>query len=290
MELFTKLGLKEICYIVNKMGLTTEVEFAVEDLNINGKRYRYEKKGNMVLITDEDNRQMRIGINYKELPSEDYLGNHIIFTNHEISIDILLENGEYINLYNNIGLPRGYKSFENVQRHDLMSGLVTKYCDKKGNKIASFSLGLDKICLGEHDVYEFTDEGILTNRKLVSKDGKTLMAISGVPVPPRETIESFDVEIEKARIDHIIATNPGLHEFTIEALEDTKRMLDRRDRYVEDNKEFYQRGILETQKAIIVRDKLISGIDKCALDVEGLDGIARDYWRRKFPNSQTFGK
>ncbi len=289
MELFIKLGLKEICYIVNRMGLTTDVEYLEGNLEVDGIKYHYEKRGNEVVIADENNKKVRVGINYTEEPTKDNYGRTVVYVKHEISVDYSLENGEYLNLYNNISLDLGYESFENVQRHDLMSGLRTRFFSNKGEEVASLSIGLDKICLaGSNQIYEFNDGGILVGRKFISEDGQTLISISGVETPAKELIDSFDVEKEKAKIDRIINESSDLHPFSIESLEDAKRLLDRRERYVKDINDYYNKDIENVKKAIAVRERIISSLEKGFIDAKGIDAVASDYIRQT--TSRRLGK
>ena len=292
MELFTKLGLKEICYIVNQLGLSTNMEFLHgSNIVVNGRTYNYEKRGNSVFITDSVGNCVKVAVKYTEEPTKDHYGRDVIYVKHEISADYALPNGELINIYNNISLDRGYEAFENVQRHDLMHGLRLSHINDNQECDATFSLGLDRVCLQENNqIYEFNENGIVAGRRILSEDGSSLVSVSGVDAPAKELIYSFDMDEEQKKLDRIIEENTDLHPFTKEVLEETKRLLVRRGRYIADYRNYYDFDINEARKAMNIRNRLIGEFNKEMMDPEGLEAVARDIYQRRLETQKLLSR
>jgi hypothetical protein len=280
MELFIDLGLKEISNIINRMGLTTGTNVSGE-IEYNGVKYNYDKTGNTFVIVDSNGKMTRISIDYNEKEGKDAYNRDVKYVNHEVSIDYLLNNGESINLSNNIGLEPGYESFENVHRHDILDGLRTKYCDRNGKEIASFGLELNKICLKNNDqIYEFTKDGIACGKRLITLDGSTLVSVSGNETPSKETVESFNLKEEQAKVQKFIDESNDLHPFTKEALEDSIRKLDRRERYVKDIVDYYNTDIKDVRKAINIRNILLNSVKESIIDNKVLEEISDDFYEK----------
>ena len=290
MELFVDLGLKEIASIVGKMGLTTELdEMHVDGLELNGVKYSYDKNGNEMTITDSLGNITKVRINYEEEHTKDAFNRDITYLKHEVGIDYVLPSGEIIRLENSIPLDKGYEAFENVHRHDLLKDLRTKYLDKEGKEIASFSLDLDEICLKENNVkYIFDKDGIKYNNVVLSVDGDTLVSLSGNPIPSKDLVLSYNLGEEKEKINRIIKENKDLHPFTIEELEDTSRKMERRDRFVKRIIEFYDEDTKHVRDAIKVRQNLIDNLSKNVLDKDGLDLVSSNFYYKTRENVRTF--
>ena len=172
MELFIDLGLKEICGIVGLLGRNTDVENIQDVIEVNGKKYLIEKNGNTATITGPDNHKCTISVNYTEQEQIDHYNRRVIYINHFIDTEFLSPEGNSIKLHNNISLDRGYESFENVQRHDLMDGLRLSYNDQ-----TDFNLGLTRFHLRKNKkVYNFTDNGVSFGFKELVIDNGSIKA------------------------------------------------------------------------------------------------------------------
>lgn len=278
MELFVDLGLKEIASIISRMGLTTDVDIC-GDVELNGIKYNYEKIGNTFIISDSQGRETRISINYQEQMGKDAYNRDVRYIKHDVSIDYLLDNGEFINLSNDISLDPGFESFENIHRHDIIKGLRCKYCDKDGKTIASFGLDIDRICLkDDRNIYEFNKDGITCGNKTISLDGNELLSISGEEIPNIDTVLSFDLEKEQDKIRNIINSNESLHPFTVEALEDTIRLLDRKNRYVKNIVTYYNTDIKEVRKAIKIRKNISDSLENKLIDKDALELVSNEFF------------
>ena len=279
METFVKFGLKEVANIIGLLGKSTDVkELDVKDIEIDGKKYGYYKIGNALVIYDESGKSVKIKVNHTQEKTKDYKNMDVIYDVHEVFMDYQLENGDIISLKNQIALDGGYEAFENVQRHDLLSGLGLKYVDRTGKKLASFSIGVDKVCLGEEKkIYEFNYDGIVCGNRLLSLEGDKLLSIGGSEVPSREEVESFNIDEQRDIIDNFLVEAKGLHPFTREVIEDAYRKLDRKDRYAKDIKEFYTKDINEIREVIAVRQKIMDAIENDLISYEALETIANNY-------------
>ena len=280
MELFIDLGLKEIASIIGRMGLTTDINELHGEVELNGIKYNYEKHGNEFKVTDSLGHQTNIKINYSEEETKDDYNRTIRYLRHDVSMDYLLKNGDYINLSNNIGLDSGYESFENVHRHDIISGVRTKYCDKDGKEVASFGLGLDRICLKDKNkLYEFNEDGIKCGNRIITLDGNTLVSISGSEIPNLDVINSFNLEKEQDKLRKI-AEESDLHPFTKEILDDSIRKLDRKERFVKDIVDYYNTDIKDVRNAIEIRNRIINGIESSLISKEGMELVEEDFYKQ----------
>ena len=271
--MFVRLGLKEVADVIKTLGISSDIMYLHGNIDVNGKLYIYEKKGNQLTITGEDGKSVTIGINYSEEKAKDYQNRDVLYLKHEVSIDYKLEDGHHITFYRDIPLERGYESFENVNRHDLLSGVKTGYVGKDGEE-ASFSVGLNKVCFnGSKKVYEFTSDGIICGNRLITVDGGQLVSISGEVTPGLDEAKSFDLIKERAKIENFLKSGVQLHPFTREMLKDAYRKLDRKDRYAKDIIHYYDEEIGEVRKALEVRNNIISGIDT-AIDPAAIDKAA----------------
>ncbi len=280
MELFIDLGLKEIAGIIGRMGVTTDINELNGEVELNGVKYNYEKHGNEFKVTDSLGHQTNIKINYNEEETKDDYNRTVKYIRHDISLDYLLNNGDYINLSNNIGLEPGYESFENVHRHDIMNGVRTKYCDKYGKEIASFGLGLDRICLKDNNkLYEFNKDGIKCGNRIITIDGNSLVSISGNEIPSLDIINTFDLEKEQNKLRKIVEES-NLHPLTNEIMEESIRRLERKERFVKDIVDYYNTDIKEVRNAIDIRNKIINGIEDSLISKEGLELVEDDFYKQ----------
>ena len=276
MELFIKLGLKEIAEIIQTLGASHHISDYSGLIEVNGKQYHIMKEKNELIITTQDGRNMCIGINYEEKYIKGYQDKDMVFTKHQAEVDYYFNDGSSVNLKNQMELGRGYDGFRSVQRHNLMNGLGCKYYNQNGEPVASFNLGLEKICLnGSKKVYEFTKDGIVYGNKLVSLDGDKLLLLSGSEVPGIEAMETFDVDKEKEKIRAFADESVELHPFTKEALEDATRLLDRKDRKVQEVLKFYEEDLKELRKAIAIRNKIEFLTNEDVIRPEELEDVSR---------------
>lgn len=147
MESFMLLGLKEVSYVIKTLGICTEIPYLHGSIDIDGKLYIYEKKGNELTITGEDGKSIKVAINYSVQDGLDERGNYVVRAKHEVYFNYGLDNGEHLEFYKTLGLDPGFESFEDVNRHDLLDNLKTKYTNAKGEEVANFSLELTAIHL-----------------------------------------------------------------------------------------------------------------------------------------------
>lgn len=282
MELFTQLGLKEVASIAGTLGVSTDVLSLQDTIEVNGKRYYYEKEGNKLTILGDGGKKFTIEIDYSSRRGKDYQDRDVVYLSHELKSKFTFPNGEGIILYNDISLNPGYEAFENVQRHNLMDGLKTTYTDETGTTIASFPLGLNKIHLLSNDTaYEFTDKGIITGNRTITVEGDKLISISGEEVPEFDELKSFDLESERAKIENFMQTT-DLHSFTKEILEDAKRKLESKGRYTKKVIDYYGNDLKQVQRAVAVREKIEKGIQEGIISPEVLDAVGTHLRKKVF--------
>ena len=280
MNTISKLGLKEICYIINLMGVSELVNDFDGEVEVDGKKYYYRKSGNEMVIRDDDCKMVRVGLGYRTVQDKDYYGRDVTYVKHEITIDYQLEDGLYIRLYNNVSLDPGFKSFNKVSSEDLRTS--PKVYNSNDEEIGQFSLNLDRISFGSSkEIVEFNNDGIVCGRKVLSPDGRTLLSISNDPVPTKEEVMSFDIEKEYKNIDELIENSNGLHPFTIEVLEDAKRALTRKARYSDKVKDFYQNGIKDVEYVIEFRKAIMEVLNKGLIDPNGIIAVANDFYDKR---------
>lgn len=191
-----------------------------------------------------------------------------MFLNHSVAINYCLEDGSRLELTNNLSLDEGYGGFSDVQRHDLLDGLKTKYYDQEGKEAAFFSRELERVHLtGNNITYEFTDEGIICGNKKVTLDGEELLFES------RKEVENFDVVKEKNRIEKFIQDNGDMHKYTREALEKSLKHLDKKAAYTKEIASFYNDDIKNVRRAISIRNKVLSAVKNEIMNVTELADI-----------------
>ena len=293
MELFLDLGLREISSIINVMGVTTEIDqLHADNLEHNGVLYSYDKNGNNVEISDSLGNKTKISINCRTGEEENPFTHALeMHDYHDIAIEYLLKDGSKITLEKTVGLNPGYESFENVRRHDLLHDLKTCYVDKEGKEVASFNLSLDTICLKDPiEKVDFTKDGIKCGNKIVSLEGNSLLSLNGEEIPNKNIFESFNIKEEQEKIKRIIDENKDLHPFTMEVLEDASRKLDRKERYVKDILDFYDKDINNIRKAIDTKNKIEENVKHGIVNKEGLDLVANDFYLRTRTQLYTLKK
>lgn len=284
MELFIDLGLKEIASIINIMGKSENIDkLNGEVYSDDGTKYSYEKNGNEFRIFSDNGKETKIKINCERVPWENLYGKEYIRSKHEVFISYKLDNGNSIDLYNDISLHNEYTGFEDVTRHDLMYALSCKYCSY-GDEEASFSLGLDRLCFKNNgktdDSYEFTENGIKNGNKIITVDGDKLVSLKGSDVPSLDVLKSFDLEKEKEKLEKILNDSNDLHPFTIEAVGDALRKLDCKKRYAEDIINYYDADMRKVKKAISLRNNIMDSVKSKVIDKDVLDLVCNDYYKK----------
>ena len=210
MELFKDLGLKEICGIIGTLGKNTSIQNIQNVIEVDGKKFYYEKDGNLLTIYGPDRSSCSIYINYfiGEQKRDD---RKAIFIKHHVDIKQKSKEGNIIRMKNDFSLNPGYESFENIERHDLMKGLDLQYNDE-----ADFNLGLSRIDLKRNNQrYEFTSIGIKYGKKELLIDGDDIISEEPIRVEDlkglkealliRNSIENDvkNASINKEVLDHI---------------------------------------------------------------------------------------
>lgn len=224
-ELFTDLGLKEICGLIAILGTNTDIESIQDTITIDGKKYYVEKNGNTITIVGPNNSSCRVSINYSEDEQEEN-NRKVIYINHNVDIDV--KHGDNtINMKNNLVLDLGYKAFENTYRHDLMRGLKLDF-----NKEADFNLGLSRIHLNENNKdYGFTSIGITEGNKELLIDGDS------IKVDPSIKIDDLEGMKKALLTRNSIISTVKESSITPEVLEEVERHFRRVIREIKSQKE-----------------------------------------------------
>ena len=280
MELSKELGLKEISSIIKTLECTTDIEYMSEDsLECDGVVYGYEKNGNQFLIFDSLGHSIKINLDYREeVKTHPYTQKDVLYAYYDIKADYNLKEGDKFRLAKSIEIYPNEDTFSDLQRNDFLSDIKTSYCDSNEKEVASFNLSLDTICLKDPEAkVEFTSDGIKYDNKVVSMTGDSLLSINGELVPNKDIFDSFNLEEERKKINKIINDNKDLHEFTIEALEETSRKLDGKERYVKKILGFYENDINIIRKAIECRNTIASNIENSIINKNGLELVANHF-------------
>ena len=156
MESFMRLGLKEVSYVIKTLGICDDIPYLHGNVDIDGKLYIYEKKGNVLTITGEDGKSVKVGVSCTQQPAIDDHGEYYEWSKHEVKFEYGLDNGERLTFYKELGLNPGYEGFEDVNRHDLLHNTTNRYIDGKGREVASFSIEATMVHLLDSDkIYIF---------------------------------------------------------------------------------------------------------------------------------------
>ena len=151
MEVFTKLGLKEVASVIKTLGICTDIPYMHGSAYIDGKLHIYEKKGNSLTIFSEDGKNVSVAVDYRVVEKTDKNGEIHKVPQHQVYFEYGLANGQLLAFSKELVLDGGYEGFEDVNRHDLLTGTNTSYVDKDGNNVASFSTELTNIQLANSE-------------------------------------------------------------------------------------------------------------------------------------------
>lgn len=269
MENFIKLGLQEACGIVKTLGISPDVMYLHGNVEVNGKLHIYEKKGDQLTITGEDGKSLTVKIGYSEEVKKDYQNRDYVAPKHEVTLDYKVEDGHHLTFHRvftsdgiHESLPRGYASFEDVNRDNLLSGTETTYVGVNGEKIATFTTELYDVCpIGETKSYLFSSAGIEHDNKLFTVDGGQLISVHKDPAASLDDAKSFDLEKEKEKIENFLKSGVKLHPFTREMIKDAYRKLDRKERYAKDIIRYYSEEVGKVQDALHLRNEIGKSID-----------------------------
>lgn len=147
MEVFMKLGLKEVANVIKTLGVSTEIPYMHGNVDVDGKLHIYEKKGNRLTITSEEGKYVGVEVDCQVVERRDIHGNSFELPQHKVYFEYGLANGQLLAFSKELVLDGLYEGFEDVNRHDLLTGTDTRYVDRDGNDVASFSTELTNIQL-----------------------------------------------------------------------------------------------------------------------------------------------
>jgi len=266
MELYMKLGLREISSIINTMAKykVDGIEFANGSFELNGIKYDYLLDDNNLILKSSDGRSMNIIIDADTKEFKDYLNRPIKVVSHEVNINYYLPNGDTINLNNSLGLEEGYRGFDGVQRHDLISGMRNSLVGKDGKVKSSFSINLDTVYLDdEHKKYSFGVDGISYDNKVVSLDGNELLAINANKLDDINEMKTFSGSREKFILSRIIHADRDLHPITKRIIEEeTFKKIDRIEKEAEEIRSFDADEVKKLRKVISMRNDMMKNFNK----------------------------
>ena len=151
MEVFMKLGLKEVANIIKTLGVSTEIPYMHGGMYVNGKLHIYEKKGNTLTIKTEEGKSVSVAVDCSVEEHTDKHGNHYELPKHQVYFEYGLSNGQLLAFSKVLPLDGYYEGFEDVNRHDLLTGTTTSYVDQDGRDVASFSTELTNIQLAKSE-------------------------------------------------------------------------------------------------------------------------------------------
>ena len=281
MELYIKLGLKEIASLVNTMAKYKEngIEYANGSFELNGIKYDYLFDDNNLMLKSSDGKSMNIIINADTKEFKDYLNRNIRVVSHEVDINYYLPNGEIINLNNSLGLNEGYRGFDGVQRHDLISGMRNSLIGKDGKVKSSFSINLDTVYLDdEHKKYSFGVDGISYDNKVVSLDGNKLLVINDNKLDEINELSSFNGTKEKFVLSRIIHADRDLHPITKRIIEDeTFKKIDRIEKEAEAVRSFDEDEVKKIRKVISMRNDMMKNFDKNVFEEKELGELEKHF-------------
>ena len=272
--MFEKIGLKEIASLISVMGESFGTGVYSGEVEVDGKKYTYDKEDDLMVIKCDDGRKMSIKLNSTTERVRDNLNREVVYCNHDVNVDYYKEDGSRINLYTKLALNEGYEGFEGVQRHDLLRGLEVNRINSCGKKEASFDLELNKVSFGEdYNKYVFTPTGIEHGNNFISLDGEELVLMYGSKIPSKELIDSFDAKKEKAKVE-LLANEMGLHDFTTSIVKKTLDQIDTKDNYISSIRKFYKEETKDVRKAIKLREEAQKDMDKYTFGPEPLEKMS----------------
>lgn len=289
MELFTKLGIKEIAGIIDTMAKykMDGTRFTKDSFELDGIKYDYLLDDNNLVVKSSDGRSMNIIINAetKEFKYNNYTNAKVLTS--ELNINYYMPTGDVINLYkDNIAVrEEGYKGFEGIPRHEIIHGMKTFLIGKDGKAKSRFNLELNEVYLDdEYKTYNFGPDGISFDNRLVTLDGKELLVINNQKIKDLDEMVSFNGAKEKFILSRIIHSDRDLHPYTKRIIEDeTFKKIDIKNKEVEDVKKFYDEDARKLRKVIAMRNEMIDNVEKYTYkekEIEALDKSFRDNYKK----------
>ena len=293
MELFVKLGLKEVAGIVSTMAECKEngVEFSKGSFSNRGTKYEYLLDDNNLIIRSSDGRSMNIIINAEEKEFVDYRNRKTRVLNHEVNLFYYMPDGKIINLNKEVGLQEGYKGFYGIPRDEIYHGAKVFLLNKDGEIDARYSVSLDTVYLDDkHKKYEFGKDGISYGNKTVSLDGDELLVMNNRKVENVNELMSYDGSKEKFVLARLMHSDRDVHPITKKIIEeDTFKKIDAKHAEIEEIKEFYDKGIYEVRNAIGLRNSMMNYVEKYTFGEDEL-GLLEAKFRKDYLGNQKVKK
>lgn len=254
MGLYDKLNLNEVVELVRILTESRNISDFEKDLYIGDVVYCITKFDNTVVVSSSEGKRIQVSIYETERESKE----HEKYNAHIVDIKYKLSENEELNLMGFVDYDY-YESFKYLLKHNLHNSYILNYLNNNV-KNAELSIDINKIKLNNCKTYNLEGNTIKGNNKVISYDDDKLLNLNGINVPNLDIINSFDLKKEEKKLNQFIDNNV-IHPFTLELIEDTKKLLDSKQKFINEVKSYYENEINDVKKVKQIKNNITNGIN-----------------------------
>jgi len=259
MDIYDKLNLNEIVEIVKLIANTTDINEFEKKLYIGDIDYDIIKYDNTIIISSSEGKKLEVSLESKKV-KKIIQNRDITYLNNYVNVKYKLNDNEKLNLISKISLDDNFDVFKYIERDNLYENYLFNYLNDDVVK-ACMSIDLSTIRLDKYKVYDFYGDSVIEGNKEISLNNDKLIKLSGRNIPNMDVINSFDLNNEKQKLNDFLEKK-DIHPFTKELVEEIDKLLDIKQKFVEDVKNFYKYDIKEFEKVKLINKSITSGINK----------------------------
>ncbi len=255
---------KEIVYfkldgitrVFNLLGYISNINFEIENIDFNNKKYSIKKDKDTFIISSSDNRLLRLKMEFEEAPSKDYTDRS------NAIIEYYFPDNTVLKLRNRIGDSISYDNFKTFESSNLADEPYIKYyiLDKKNETVVSYGLDYFEY---KNAIFTFTSKGIeYYNEYLVSRNGERLLSIEDTKCLTLEEVKAFNYKNEKAKIISLLESNNSLHPYSKMIIKEALSNLKWKEKEAKDIIIFYKEDIPLCKELVNLRKSIINNLKK----------------------------
>jgi hypothetical protein len=260
------ISLDPIAKLLNIIGRTYEVDsFFIRDSGRNNLKYTILKEGDSIIISSSDGRKLKVSTIFKYGENDGYFSSFSI-PSTDISIEYALVNNASVTFNGSISNRTDYDALQTVTPTVLKSITTPELIT--GRRHTKFTWE------GIPEGAKIDDESITLGAYKVDRQGKEILAINDEKVPSYKSIETFNYEEEKAKIENFINSKENnLNGVTIQAIEQALVYLEQKAKYLSKTKHDYEVILNRVNDLIDDRFAFLNGLRYGTFSTEELNRI-----------------
>ena len=266
MDLYDKLNLNEIVELVRIIAYAKNIDDYEKTIYNGDIIYNITKLNNKIIISSSEGKMLEVSCYDETKVSKD---KHE-YTDHIVDVNYKLSENEHLNLLSNVSYDY-YYSLANILRHNLYECYRLDYL-KDNIKDAELTFGFDTIKLDNNKTYEIDNNRIKEGNKIISLEDNKLLKLYGKDLPSMEIINSFNFSKEQEILKQYM-DNKKLHPFTRDVIEDSFKLLNNKNKLIDEIKTYYKDDIKNVEKAKNIRVRVQNGINNNLFTKEELSMV-----------------